>query len=508
MQNVYDIIAEFYEHDENWNMLLRREYAEGFVRKEAWKGAEDAMLQSRWQQLMMLCLYLGYAETFLGDMTEYDFIDAVAWCSRNVSDFKLERESVSFFLDTCASLFVYLKAKKAITSASAPRLAAEKLLGAEDFLRLLNEKDELWPQKANLKRLATPNAPVKIFLNIGNILQSLLDELHQYYQKKEFNPDLDRALYLYQGIFPEGETEEEPETDEFWQCFWDYFLLDYHLLRYDDTPLAHFAKHGASKHPELIEELLKAKLAVFSVDGLTEDNYFICTDFLTGEQYVLNLPIEEALDTKDMLFVGHCFYGNTMVMNYIRGLKIGKLARKRLRDIFACCHDWFRIQEPGADKKAFIARHPMLIRHLVFVYSTYVKPQGFGRQTAVKDYEPSSGKITDEVASQIQKRMREGNFSQHDILLAIRLWQDFCRKGRLDAVDSVLLWAEAVIDTYVMLNGMTFLRVKESTSSFRNSPTQASVEAVAGKIRESLLIESNDPRYCSEEGFLIMMFSS
>ena len=56
MQNVYDIIAEFYEHDENWNMLLRREYAEGFMRKEAWKGAEDAMLQSRWQQLMMLCL--------------------------------------------------------------------------------------------------------------------------------------------------------------------------------------------------------------------------------------------------------------------------------------------------------------------------------------------------------------------------------------------------------------------------------------------------------------------
>jgi hypothetical protein len=34
-------------------------------------------------------------------------------------------------------------------------------------------------------------------------------------------------------------------------------------------PVGTFCEQGASKHPELIEELLKAKLAVFSVDGLT-----------------------------------------------------------------------------------------------------------------------------------------------------------------------------------------------------------------------------------------------
>ena len=56
MENVYDIIADFYDHDENWNMLLRREYAEGYIRKEAWKGLNDRQLQKKWEQVMMLCL--------------------------------------------------------------------------------------------------------------------------------------------------------------------------------------------------------------------------------------------------------------------------------------------------------------------------------------------------------------------------------------------------------------------------------------------------------------------
>jgi hypothetical protein len=41
MVNVYDLVANFYENDDGWNAVLRREYAEGFLRKEAWNGVED-----------------------------------------------------------------------------------------------------------------------------------------------------------------------------------------------------------------------------------------------------------------------------------------------------------------------------------------------------------------------------------------------------------------------------------------------------------------------------------
>ena len=248
MENVYDIIADFYDHDENWNMLLRREYAEGYIRKEAWKGLNDRQLQKKWEQVMMLCLYLGYAETFLGDMTDNDFIDAIAWCGRNISEFKISYDNVKIFLDTCGSLFVYLKSKNAITSAVAPKVAAERLLGDDSVLRVINENGDFLPGEGFDDRLSTPNAPVKIFLNIGDMLQQLLDELHNYFKDKEFNMDLERAVFLYHGIFPEDQSEEVEESDEFWQCFWDYFLFDYHLLADDKTPLEHFFEHGSTSN--------------------------------------------------------------------------------------------------------------------------------------------------------------------------------------------------------------------------------------------------------------------
>ena len=73
--NVYDLVEDFYAHDEGWNTLLRQEYAEGFLRMEAWKGKKNSDLYRSWDNLTMLCLYLGSAETFLGDMNADDFID-------------------------------------------------------------------------------------------------------------------------------------------------------------------------------------------------------------------------------------------------------------------------------------------------------------------------------------------------------------------------------------------------------------------------------------------------
>ena len=145
---------------------------------------------------------------------------------------------------------------------------------------------------------------------------------------------------------------------------------------------------------------MKARLAVFSVDSINDENMYLCTDFLTGEQYALNLPIEEEFDTRDMLFVGHCFYNNTMVMNYVRCLKMGRLARKRLYEMLKHCYDWYRIQEPEAKWTDFIERHPMLLRHLTYIYSVYVKLDGFGHETHIKNYNPPDITENDEKSNE------------------------------------------------------------------------------------------------------------
>jgi hypothetical protein len=506
MENVYDIIADFYDHDENWNMLLRREYAEGYIRKEAWKGLNDQQLQKKWEQIMMLCLYLGYAETFLGDMTDDDFIDAIAWCGRNISEFKISYDNVKLFLDTCGSLFVYLKSKNAITSAVAPKVAAERLLGDDSVLRVINEKGDFLPGEGFDDKFSTPNAPVKIFLNIGDMLQQLLDELHYYFQDKKFNMDLERAVFLYHGIFPEDQNEEVEESDEFWQCFWDYFLFDYHLLADDKTPLEHFYEHGSTFNKELVAELMKARLAVFSVDSINEDNMYLCTDFLTGEQYALNLPIEEEFDTKDMLFVGHCFYNNTMVMNYVRCLKMGKLARKRLYDMLKHCYDWYRIQEPEAKWTDFVSRHPMLVRHLTYIYSVYVKLDGFGHETSIRNYKPPDIIPDDEVTKCITGIMKSYHFSCRDINLATRLWKDFSYHES-NAINKPEVWASGVIENFVRLNGVYNYSEEKVAEMCWQVPVSV-LQKVADKIKNVLHIEKYDPRYCNEEGFLLMMFSS
>jgi hypothetical protein len=85
MQKRYDIIAEF-------SNMMKLEYA---AAQESTRRALCARKLERCvmtpcakalAQLMMLCFYLGCDETFVGDMTEYDFIGPVAWCSRNVYD--------------------------------------------------------------------------------------------------------------------------------------------------------------------------------------------------------------------------------------------------------------------------------------------------------------------------------------------------------------------------------------------------------------------------------------
>ena len=44
MNNVFDLVADFYGQDEEWNSVLRQSYVENFLRSKSWQGAEDKEL--------------------------------------------------------------------------------------------------------------------------------------------------------------------------------------------------------------------------------------------------------------------------------------------------------------------------------------------------------------------------------------------------------------------------------------------------------------------------------
>lgn len=514
--NVYDVVEDFYAHDEGWNALLRQEYAEGFLRQEAWKGKKNSELYQIWDHLTILCLYLGSAETFLGDMNADDFIDCVAWCGRNISEFTPDYQNTKAFLESCDGLFKYLKSKNAVSNDTAPQAAAALLL-QHDKMNIILPDGQFDDKNIGRAWDATPNVPAKIFLNIGERLQELLEVLHRFFEREYFRLDLDRAAFLYYGILMGYDTDKKEDIEETSECFWDYFLFDYHLLRSDKRPLEFFYERTclpdgsdyneafAKRNSDVLEELCKARLAVFKIDSVTEDGAFYCTDWLTGEKYTLSLPLEENIDLNDAILLGHIFYNESMIMNYVSCLKIGKVAQKRLLNTLKDCKEWYGIQDPTSGWEGFIERNPMVLRHMVFLYSAFVNLNSFSYETAHRNYMPAEIDYHDKVVLRIRQMMEPYHFSEQDIKLVIRLWADFkARTSREIRMPDI--WAAGAIYDFIKANGVYNYDDKKIAELCRNAPVDV-MRRVAKEIWATLGMEEHDPRYINEEGLLLMALS-
>ena len=112
--NVFDIVEEFYTQDPEWNTVLERRHVDNYLRTLAWQGVDDDRLTEIWSNIMLLCVYLGNGERFLGDMNREDFIDCVGWCGRNVAGFSINVTHVESFLTEHHVLVLQLLIKMVI----------------------------------------------------------------------------------------------------------------------------------------------------------------------------------------------------------------------------------------------------------------------------------------------------------------------------------------------------------------------------------------------------------
>lgn len=330
MENVYDIIEEFYNQDEGWNYILRREYAEGFLRRQAWNGKSQEELFGVWDQLMMLCLYVGGTDLMIGDMTKNDFIDCVAWCGRNVSEFIPNYAYTEYFLNTCVDFFAYLNKNRIIGKNNAPQAAKEVLL-RDGKLRIIKEDGSFESGYVPRSGHAAPDPETKIFLNVGDKMDEIYTKLHEYFHNPVFGVDLERAAVLYYGSFGKDELYLGRDTQEMHNSFWDYFLYDYRMMRNDMHPLKYFYRDVcfpdgrnydadfAARNGDILKEFSVARLVCFTVEREADERMYHCRDFLTDEHYLLNLPIDASVDIADMIFVGHLFYNGNMLTDNLRG---------------------------------------------------------------------------------------------------------------------------------------------------------------------------------------------
>ena len=513
MSNVFDLVTDFYNQDEDWNTVLRQKYAESFLRSCAWQGASDDELLRYWDHITMLCLYLGNAENYLGDMSADDFIDCVAWCGRNVSEFSLQDNEVLSFFATMTKLYEFLAAKNIITNAEPPVLAQEKLF-RDGKIIMMDKTGHFYSKYDEYNRNATEDLPAKIFLNIGERLQNLLEALRTFFADRKYHRDIERAAFLYSGIFLSGGAEEKPGTEEYAQCFWDYFLFDYIMIETDKNPLQYFYdeicagqfSEDGQVNKDVLEELLKAQLVLFSIKETSDDGIYSCTDFLTGENYSLLLPVEDNIDKEAFLFLGHIFYNRSMVMNFVRGMTIPKSSRKKLFQVMEKARQWMAVRYGGKlSWTEFIRRNPMFIRHCSLIYSAYVKLDGFNYTHNIIDYHPQPIAADDRVAQLIAEMMKPYAFTAYDIFLAQTMWSDFIA-GSQQKVKLPDLWAAGIISNFIAVNGVYNYNATAVSEMCHNIPESAIAQAAA-QIKEKLQIILHDPRYINEEGLLLMLLS-
>lgn len=510
--NVFDIVNEFYTQDPEWNTVLERRHVDNYLRSLAFRGVADDELTDIWSNIMLLCVFLGNSENFLGDMNRENFIDCVGWCGRNVAGFSVNVSQVESFLGDIGEFYTYLKNRKVIFHDEAPREALAKLV-VNDKIQLMDRKGNFLSEVEKFNLYSSPDLPAKVFINVLEKMDNLLDAIRNFYSDNKYYRDIERAAFLYSGIMVSGVIEEKPDSEEYAQSFWDYFLFDYHLLGNDKRPIEHFYEDlckgnftaEGEAYEDILIELIKARLVAFTVEGVNEDNTYQCKDILTKECYALLLPIDENTEVKGIVFLGHIYYNDSMVVNFLRGFKIGSAALKRMQEAITKGKKWFALRDNGKMTwNAFIERNAMFIRHCLVIFSSIIRLDCLNYETTLVEYFAQPA-LQDNVSKLIKKMLVPYSFSAYDIRLCQTMWSDFVALTN-KTVRTPDIWAAGIIRNFIELNGVYNYDTHKIAEICHNVPTTA-IYRTSKEISDALELEASDPRYINEEGLLLMLLS-
>ncbi|MCH3951531.1 MAG: hypothetical protein LKE33_11445 [Acidaminococcus sp.] len=507
MENVYDLVNEFYKNDEGWDYILSHSDVEAFLRKLAWQGETDQELKKHWVHMMMLCIYMENADVVLEEITADTLVDAVSWCARYVVDFVITYREVKAFLDTIGQFFVFMKDAGKLESSVAPYLAEQMLLNDDGTVAIVDSDGSFLPGEKGREENSAPPPMGRIFLNAGRALEGLMNEIHKFFQNSRFNLDLDRAVNFYNDatgrVDPEG-----PNADEYWRGFWDYFLFDYRMRLEDYTPLECFRDSHISRYPNLLREMCGAHLSLFTIENEVDVDRYFCHDFMDYNSYLLVFSVRPEDDPRHLVFMENLFDNRSLGMNYLQQYALKPMAQKRLREVLSACLAWYRVQHPGAIWRDFMARHPLVpqkvIRKVEANPAAVVFPYELTER--LKNYRPPElGKDLSEVEKLLKELLAVTRFSTYDFMLMRRMWNDFVKEGGCTGEYPSEVWASALMENFLEINEKRAARFQpfllETMGLSRYNLTGAYMD-----LRTELELKPSDPRYLNERGYL-MLFS-
>lgn len=516
MTNIYDVIDELYSDDEGWNTVLERRYAEQFLRLQAFRGAADDELLDIWQQVMYLLIYCGNTAYRIGDMTSDDFVYCISWCQRNIGDFELDYENVDYFLSVIQRLLSFLKQKKAISSDTAAAKCRLKLLGANGRLLLFQNDGSLPAEYEKFRTNREPDLETKVFMQLGQKLSILFEMIQKYFGDSRFSLDRRRASYAYFGT--DAEPEPDQDRPELFASFWEYFIFDYHLRDTDERAIEHFYEYYR-KHPdpqygkknraliELLASMQKIQLMVFSIEREEADGWFSCRDFFTGSISELSLPVDDTVDTRNLLCIAHVFEDGNLITEYLRSVIVDPAVQKTLHARLSTFLAFYRVAHPEADWESFINANPALVIHMV----AYAGIPDMVMESVyfVKDrhYKPAAVRKDNPVHQLLLKFGKLLHMSWQDRINLTQMWGDFyaLRPVACFKEEDFMIWTLSIIENYMNITKTFLLDVGPYAEKINLDARLITERTVI--IRDVLQLEPFDPRYMSEDAFMNMVFS-
>ncbi|WP_378956619.1 hypothetical protein [Pelosinus sp. sgz500959] len=512
-RNVYDQVRMFYSQDLLWEPIIRQEWVEGFLRQKAWQGLDDDKLKDLWRQIEMFIMYLNYADhADLNEITVIEYSFAIEWLVEHIAGFKATLKRVHHLFNVLIDFYSYLFNKKLINDIDEIKEAAQKIAGGKKLklIKVDSMVERFRLVEDNVDKLTGLDAEFNHQLGsvIGEAIEGLMLKLGKYFHKEDFAEDFERALYLYIGPF---ERVPEEGKDEFWLGFWDYFLFDYHLLESDVKPLEYFdmiyGEKLSAEESQVLKELLNSKFTVFYVSKILNPNSVECVNLFTDEIFSLPLLDFDYKSLKKLLFFGHVFPTGLVMINYLTSVEMSTNLRRRIKDEVVRQTEIFRIQKSDATLEDFFNRHALVLRHTVKILVTLSKVNVTSTIHLDRSYPVVEDKRVPNqaVIELLHELVVSHGYSLHDQKLLEKMWYDFSQLTEIN-VRKPATWAGAIFYAYAEINNTNHVVVKEiaeqldiSTGSIYKNSTQ---------IDHILQLQVFDPRYLSEEGFVISLFES
>ncbi|MCI7477176.1 MAG: hypothetical protein MSA77_02945 [Selenomonadales bacterium] len=506
--SIFSLIEDFYlEHDE-FDDVIPQKVLEKYFRLLIWDGRSNDEIHNMWPVMELTFLYMEERE--LEDPSQLNMYDyqLMLWraahgeLGKNV--YLLTEDNVKYFINTLGDFYEYLLNRTEIGDEML-EISLEDfhnsvyVLNNFDFPEI-NENDEFFEQLLHISEMTQEEA-----LDMNSALEQLLNKMGDFYQKPEYELDLNRAMML----FTDPDMPEDEKTNrEFWYSFWDYFMFDYHLITSDMVPVYYYFKtvgpNLAACEKMIIRDLINAQFRVFEI-VTAGDTFAYCKDLLRDEYFEIPTP-NIVGDTDNVIMLGHTHKSGPMLLNYLTQFEATPKLRERIVNDIMQQFKMYRCQAPKASMDDFLNRHSALVRQIIMIFSTRAQLGVTSFNDLPKPMKKRKRNfVSKELKKQIIQLWQKVGMSKSCIRLAWDLYTDAvmaeCNGPWIAASDEVIC---AVTILICRINNMVYVKQDGWFKIFNVKKNDVTI--IVDWIIEGLDLRPSDPRYMSEEGFVRALY--